>query len=409
VRFFASRRWIIFLLCSGTFINAVDRASLSTAAPILSRDLRLDSRLTGIALSAFFWLYLVGNIPAGRLADIFGAKRVLGWAATLWSVCSALTGCVGSYFGLILTRVGVGVGESASFPCNAKVVNTNFPPERRGLVVAFYTAGLRLGLAVTPLFMAHLIHFRDWRFAFYVTGIGSLAWAALWAATFRDSTPSNEGLNRRVSLNEVLRQRTSCGLFLCKFFQDYLFYLFVTWMPGYLVSSRGFTVMQMGWYASLPWMVGCLAQPLAGAYSDWLIRRGRSVTFARKSVIVSMQLMAASIIGAGYATNATVAEGLLILSVACESAAMSILWTACTDVAPPQASGSLAGVMNSAGALAGILAPIATGFLVKASGGFQLPLLLGGGMVVLAAASILFVVRDLNPLELPITYRNARQ
>jgi ACS family glucarate transporter-like MFS transporter len=184
---------------------------------------------------------------------------------------------------------------------------------------------------------------------------------------------------------------------LCKFCQDYLFYLFVTWLPSYLVKSRGFSVIQMGWYASLPWIAGFVAQLLAGWISDRLIQRGVSVTVSRKSIVITMQLLAASVVLAGYVQDAMTAVWLLTLSVACESASTSILWTTCTDVASPKTAGSLAGIMNTSGALAGILAPIITGFLVKTTGSFQQALLIGSCMVVLAAASMGFVVGELKP------------
>lgn len=388
--------WVVFLLFSGTFINAIDRASLSSAMPLMKKEMGLSEGSMGIALSAFFWFYLLMNIPAGRIADRVGAKRTLGWAAALWSVCSALTGRAANLASLVLARVGVGAGEAASFPVNAKIVNNSFQPRQRGLVVACYTAGLRLGFAVAPLLMAWLIVRWGWRCAFYCTGLGSLLWVGLWLLTYTER-PAGEAapVGPRVPMLELLRNRTVLGLVLCKFFQDYLFYLFVTWLPSYLILSRGFSVLKMGWYASLPWVAGCVAQPLAGWISDRLIDRGVSVTMARKSIVVLMQLLAASVVIAGYAKDATTAVWILTFSVACESAATSVLWTACTDAAPRAAAGSMAGIMNSAGALAGILAPAATGFLAQASGGFQLPLLIGAGMVLLAAASMWFVVEEL--------------
>src|SRR3974390_1633024 len=117
-----ARWWLVFLLFSGKFINAIDRASLSTAAPHMMTDLKLDPAMMGVALSAFFWSYIVLNVPAGHLADKFGAKRVLGWAATLWSLASALTGAATHYLHVILVRIGVGAGEAASFPVNARIV-----------------------------------------------------------------------------------------------------------------------------------------------------------------------------------------------------------------------------------------------------------------------------------------------
>ena len=316
----------------------------------------------------------------------------------MWSVCSACTGLAANFLLLILARLGVGAGESASFPVNAKIVNNRFQPHERGLAVGFFTSGLRLGFAVTPALMAWLMANWGWRAAFYVTGLGSLAWVALWRFTYTEVTPAPASI--KIPWLVLLRNRTVLGMVLCKFFQDYLFYLFVTWLPGYLVLGRGFSILKMGWYASLPWMAGFIAQPMTGWISDRLIQRGLSLTFARKSIIILMHFLAASVVVAGYVDDAMTAVWLLTLSVACESAAGAILWTTCTDVAPPSAAGSLSGLMNTAGALAGILAPTVTGFLVKSTGSFQLPLLVGSCMVILAAAAMLFVVGKLTPIPL---------
>jgi ACS family glucarate transporter-like MFS transporter len=397
-----ARWWVIFLLFTGTFINAIDRASLSTAAPNMMAELHMDPGMMGIALSAFFWSYIIMNIPAGGMADKFGAKRTLGWAAGLWSICSAFTGVATQYLHVVLARIGVGVGEAASFPVNARIVTNSFPPEQRGTAVGCYTCGLRLGFALTPILMACLISTWSWRFAFYVTGIGSLLWVVLWYFTYRepDTEKATARAASKVPWMELLGNRTVLGLVLCKFFQDYLFYLFVTWLPAYLIMDRGFSIMKMGWYASLPWIAGAVAQPLVGGLSDWLIRRGVSITVSRKTTIITMQFLATSVVVAGYVPDAMTAVCLLTLSVACESASTSILWAICTDVAPPAAAGSLAGIMNTAGALAGVLAPVVTGFFVKLTGSFQQALLIGSCMVALAACSMWFIVGELKPIPI---------
>ena len=92
------------------------------------------------------------------------------------------------------------------------------------------------------------------------------------------------------------------------------------------------------------------------------------------------------------------------MCVACESASTSILWTTCTEVAPRKLAGTLAGIMNTAGAFAGAIAPIVTGFIVKSMGSFQIALLIGGVMVGFAALSMLVIVGRLEPIKLPAKY-----
>lgn len=399
------RSWVIFMLFLGTLINGIDRSSLSSATPMMIKDLHMDAGLMGIVLSAFFWSYVVMNIPTGGLADKYGPKKVMIWAATIWSVCSALTGSARDFIHVVLARIGVGTGEAANFPVNSKIVNNTFPSEERGMAIGFYTSGLRLGFAVTPVIMAYLMTTYGWREAFYITGIASLAWVVLWAFTYKDIKDEAQQKNKanKIPWKELIVNRTACGLILCKFFQDYLFYLFVTWLPAYLIMERGFTIMKGGWYASLPWIAGFFAQPLIGWFSDYLIIRGVSVTMARKSLIVLMQLLAISVVIAGYVSDPMTAVWLLTLSVACESAATAILWTTCAECSPSNAAASLAGIMNTAGAIAGVLAPTITGFLVKTTGNFQQALLLGSLSVALAAASMWFIVGELKPIEIKNT------
>jgi MFS family permease len=129
----------------------------------MMKELGVDAGLMGIALSAFFWCYLVMNIPAGGLADRYGTRRTLGWAASLWSVCSALTGSATHYLHIIPARIGVGAGEAASFPVNARLITNNFERQERGTAMGLYISGLRLGFAVTPVLMAWLISTWGWR------------------------------------------------------------------------------------------------------------------------------------------------------------------------------------------------------------------------------------------------------
>ncbi len=397
------RAWIVFLLFSGTLINAIDRAGLSIAAPAMIKDLGLNAAEMGVVLSSFFWPYLFCNIFAGGLVDRFGAKTVMGWAALIWSLFSALTGAVHTRLHLILARIGVGVGESASFPVNAKVVNSNFPSEQRGTVTGWYTAGLRLGFTVCPLIMAYLQSLWGWRSAFYITGVCSLGWAVLWFFTYtehKDVELIPAAPHPAVPWKALLTDRGLYGLLLAKFFQDYLFYFFVTWLPGYLVMAHGFSLAQMATYGSLMWLAGFCSQPLVGWFSDFLVSRGFSMTQARKGCIVTMMLCSSVVIAVGFTKSFTICVTLLVLAVACESAATTMLWTICTELAPQQQAGSIAGVMNAAGAVAGILAPSITGLLLYVTGNFKGALVLAGIMVLMAASSVVFIIPPLCPVSL---------
>ena len=403
------RWWVIFLLFCGTFVNAVDRGSLGVAAPSIMKELHLNPAMMGVVLSAFFWTYFAMNIPSGALADRFGAKATLGWAAFVWSFLSALTGAAHSFGQLVLFRIGVGAGEAALQPCNVKVVKSVFPTQERGTAIGIFNAGIRLGLAAVPVMMAYLIHAYNWRVAFYVTGAGSLVWVVFWVYFYKqpEAESNREGASKeRVPWLELLKHRSIIGLMLCKFFQEYLYNMFITWLPAYLVMERGFTILKMGWYASLPWIVTFCALPLIGLLSDTLIKRGVSVTKSRKGMIIIGQFIAALIVFAPYVSSAKAAMALLVVALVCESGASTVLWAACAEIAPKNTSASVSGIMNTAGALAGIASPIVTGVLLKLTGNFQRAFLVASLMIVFAALSMWFVVGSVEQIELKKDKRN---
>jgi ACS family glucarate transporter-like MFS transporter len=399
-----SKVGLLALLLSASLINNIDRASLSMAAPLILKEFKMNPAMLGIALSVFFWPYFILQIPTGAWADKFGAKRVLGWSAAVWSLASTATGLVQGMYTLMCARLFVGVGEAGTYPCLTKVVGDRFPTNERGLAITGYTAMSRLGMAVTPGLMALLISLWGWRTAFIITGLGSLTWCVFWYYGFNDAPrqnarPGEPLATMTIPWRRLLSHRGTVGLVLVKFCQDYLMYFSFTWLPAYLVMGRGFSIMKMGVYASLPWMAGFITQPLAGAFSDYLIRKGVSVTKARKRPLFAFQLGAATIMTVGFINDPIIAVYVLTFAIAAESGAAGLLYTCVPELAPKNMTGSVAGIMNAGGAFAGSIAPIVTGFIVKFTGSFKIALAVGGISLLLAACFLLFVIPELKPME----------
>jgi len=393
---------VLALLFSATVINSFDRASLSVAVPFIIKEFGITAAVMGVGLSAFFIAYVLGNLLGGLLADRFGSKIVLGVSFAIWSLFSALTGLAYNITHIIAVRLGVGVGEGPYFPCAVKVIGGIFPTEERGFAVGFNSSGNRVGLTLCPLVMAFLIAAWGWRVAFLITGIGGLVWVVAWVVFFRDlsRTPMADGVVKpkpeKLNWPVLLRNRAMLGLIGVKFTQDFLQWLFLTWIPGYLISGRHFSVLQMGFYTSLAFGVAALAQPFIGILSDSLIRWGWSVNRARKTVQVGLQLLSATIIVTGYTGDVGIALFFMVLAISAESACAGHIWTIITDVIPEAYVGSVGGLINALGAIAGIISPIVTGVLVTATGNFQLALTVGGGSILIATVLLLLVVPSLD-------------
>jgi ACS family glucarate transporter-like MFS transporter len=185
-----------------------------------------------------------------------------------------------------------------------------------------------------------------------------------------------------------------------KFCQDYIYIVFVTWVPSYLVMERHFTILKMGIYAAIPWFVGFFSQPAMGHFSDWLIRNGVSTTKARKYCLVGCQLCGALVVAVGFIDDPMMAVFLLTLNIAAESSAAGITWTILAEVSPSNMGGSVPGAINTIGSLSGIFAPTITGFIFKFTGSFRAALAIAGLGQLLSAAILLFIVPQIKPIQL---------
>lgn len=405
--------WILFLILSGTTIQAIDRSTLSVANSIIAGDLHFSLGTMGIALSSFGWAYFLGNLPAGRLCDRYGAKKVYALGAALWSVASACTGLATGLWSLIASRIFVGFGESVNFPAATKVVSERFAPSERGTATGIYIAGLPVGFALAPIVMIWLmtafgsVSHPNWRIAFLLTGIGSLIWVILWALTFKDTNAPQRNTatarspeKEQVPLSVLLKFRNAWALVVIKFTNDYLYYLFVFWLPGYLVYARHFNLKQLAFYATAPFVAGSIARVLTGLLMDKLIHSGLNPNLTKKTLAVVPQVISlTAVLLAARAETAVVAAWWLVLALAGESGGAVAIWVLPQDLAARGTGGSLGGLSNTSGALSSILSPIITGFIAQYFG-FSMAFVIGAIIMAGSCLSTMFFLTEFAPLNI---------
>src|SRR3954468_12913778 len=141
-------RWAVVGMCFlGVSINYLDRANLSIALPDITKEFGLSATVEGLILGAFFWTYALFQLPAGHFIDRLGARIMYTFAVIWWSVFTALTAVASGFVSLFGYRLGLGIGESAASPANAKVVSQWFPRKERALATSIYDSGARFGSA----------------------------------------------------------------------------------------------------------------------------------------------------------------------------------------------------------------------------------------------------------------------
>jgi MFS family permease len=397
------RSWSIVVALSGaTSVAYIDRILLSVAAPVMMADLGIGGASAGILLSAFFWSYTIMQVPAGWLVDRYGAKRILSIGYALWSLSCAATGWVTSFSGVIVARLGLGIGESPVYPAGYSLVASTFSERHRGLASAVYADGAKLGPAIGAPLAAWLITAYGWRAMFVIVGIASLAWLAIWWAVAPAHGPKAEATASqshasRAELIQLLKTREMWGIILGWFGYLYVFFIYVTWLPGYLVLVRGFTILKVGWYSSLPFIVQFVLSLVGGWAADAVIRKGHSPTVVRKTAIGIGLGLGLAIVPAAAAEDGQTALLLFLTALAGMGIASANMFALPPAIAPKGPSGLVGAIQNSAGALGGVLAPIVTGALYDRMHSFTAALMAPGAMLAVSAFGYLVLLSRIRP------------
>jgi MFS transporter, ACS family, D-galactonate transporter len=406
-----SRRWwVIGLLFIASLINYFDRATISMALPFLSADLNLGPQEKGLLLSAFFWSYALMQIPVGWCADRLNLRWLYAGAFALWSIAQGLTGLADSLAMMITFRVLLGIGESIYLPGGSKIVSLLFGPKERGLPAGIFDFGTRTGLVLEGLIVPWCLLTFGWRRTFVVVGFSALLWLIPWLLIAPRHLQGSRGSQRtdrsrpatKSQLLSHLRNRNLIGICLGFLCFDYYWYLLVTWLPDYLVTVRHLTIMKAGFFASLPFFVFGISEPIGGWIADRLVQRGWDETRTRKAVVTVAFLTGLLLIPAARADSARTAV-LLIIGGSLVGLATGNLLVILQSCAPPDEIGLWTGIENFVGNLAGIAAPLANGFLISLTGSYSPGFAVAAMVLVAGLISYWFIVGELRaPDEAPL-------
>jgi MFS family permease len=363
---------VVGLLAVVLFINYVDRGALPTAIPLIQHDLHLDNEQVGRLLSAFFMVYAFIQIPVGWLAERYGAHRVLAGGLIVWSAATVLMGITSSFTMLFCLRMLLGLGESAGFPGVSKLMAAVVPVKRLGLangIVAFgYLMAPGIGIFGAGLLIDHV----GWRGTFVTFGLLSLLWLIPWAFVRLPKLATARSDAATPTWSVVLEQKGLWGTSLGLFSSNYMWYFMLSWLPGFLVAERGFSMHEMEHVGTLGYIVNGLSALATGWAIDRYIRRGGSANFAYKLVMVvahagAVPCMLGMALGSQNIAVASMFGFQVLMGASSPGCyAMSQI------LAGPRASGRWVGIQNSVGNVSGIISPWLTGFIVDRTGHFTL-------------------------------------
>jgi ACS family glucarate transporter-like MFS transporter len=394
-----NRRWIVLsLVFFGIVISYVDRGNLSIAAPSIMRDFRIAPATMGVLLSAFFWTYGTFQIPSGALVDRLGIRRAYARGFLVWSLASAsiaLSRGTGSIIGL---RLVLGMAESIAPLASIAFIRNNFAGKDQGLPTSIYIAGQSIGPALGALVGALLLDRFGWRLMFAITGLGALVWVPCWLFTapsdgtraVRQAEKAADDLvaPRRWTWRMLLTNRTFWAMSLAIFLASYYWNFFLTWVPSYLILSRGFSTLGMGRVVSTALFTMAFVNVFAGSAADKLAAR-IGVFRARVWFAVLGYAGAAAILLLLVIPDRSWALPILTFSMGATGIGNSNFWTISQHVPPKNMVGRTIGYLNTLSQVGGAAAPVITGYILGPQRHFGPAILVAGACSVLAAVGLL--------------------
>ena len=377
------RHTVLAVLFGTSIISFLDRIAMSVAMPYIAADYHLGPVETGLVMSIFFAGYSISQVPGGMLADRFGVRRVATYAMLMWSGFTALTGIVTSVAQMMITRFLFGLGEGVFPSCAFKTVAIWFPAKERATANAIRLAASPLGAALAPLVVVAIMSMWGWKAVFLTMFVPGFLMALLFWLFVADR-PSESALVSRAELAEIeeggdtpdqgIEEKPSFRTVLCEpnifkyflviFAYDIAYWGFTTWLPTYLVKVRGFSMVQMGLAASLPFFAGALGAILGGWISQRFFRT------SRRTPLIIAQIVTAGLLYLIYTVTS------LPMLIVCETLAgfclnffVAAFWALPMNSVPKRLMGIASGFINMGGQLAAFISPICIGYLVGAKGG----------------------------------------
>jgi ACS family D-galactonate transporter-like MFS transporter len=417
------RRWTIgVLLGAGVLVNYFDRISLSVAAPQLQHDFGLSPGEIGLLFSAFFWSYSLFQLPGGIVLDRFGIKTVGRWGAFLWALASGVTALASGYAGIFAARLLLGIAEAPGMIGNQKATGYWFPRNERSRSTAIFDSAAKFSNVIgVPLVAFFIVQF-GWRWGFGITAILSLAYFIAYWVIYRDPSQDKhlseqehgyilaggatpEGLppaGQVMMLGYVLRNRKVWAHTIGYSAYGYSFYLFLTWLPGYMVQTLHMSILKSAAFSTIPWIFASLADLLIGGFLvDHLIAHGYDDTKVRKAVIVAGMTAGLAVFGATFTTDAVWAVTWITIALSGLSAAAPVASSIVSLISPRGGTATIGGLVNLVNNLMGVAAPVITGFIVGITHSFSGAFLVAGIVLLVGIVSYVFILGPIEPIPGP--------
>ena len=391
------------MLCATATASYICRVNVSTAGVLLMKDFGLSQVAMGRVFSAFLLGYALFQIPAGALADRWGARKVLNLAAWLWvgtTIIQAVTGwgpfqttTAVALVVFMVSRFLLGISEAPTYPGAAQGVSRWVLPHYQGRANGIVIASIGLGSALAPLLVSNIMVHWGWRVALIASALPALIIAIIWHRVKEPKPATSMELIEEKKTEEDVADKTDSPklhnwsfyfLTLSYTLQGYVGYIFVSWFYIYLVQERHFGLLSGAWMSSLPWVLSILSIPLGGLISDRLAAGSLGPVWGRRLVpIIGMGFSGILISIGAHTSSAVMAAISLAFATALVLCVEGPFWTMMMRIAGRR-SGTAGGIMNMGSNIGGLISPALTPLLASYIG-WENALHIAAALAVIAA------------------------
>jgi MFS family permease len=388
-------------------LSFIDRTNIAMAIPAMRSELHLSAVGIGAATSVFFWGYMVLQIPAGRLAGVWSAKRIIFLQLLAWAAISMTTAFVRTETELWINRFALGLAEGGVLTCTIVLIRAWFTKPERARANAVFLLSLAIGPMIANPISGFVLSVSDWRTMFLLEALPGLLWGGVWLWAIAD-TPAQAswlpGVERIRLMAELAAENATIppreGHWLTVLYSPPVLLLVLYnfgalaaewgigfWLPS-VVKETGASIGLVGVLSALPYAAGAVMMVLVARSSD---RRQERKWHMIAATSASGVFLFCAQFATGFGPYAAVL--FLTLSVGAFLGRFGPFWTLPSEVLPISVAGVGIGLINGAGNLGGTVGPVVFGYVRDTTGSFNAALT-AGGIALIGASLIALLIRS---------------
>jgi predicted MFS family arabinose efflux permease len=363
----AANNSALAILVAINVLNFYDRNIPGALAEPIRKEFGLSDTQLGLLGSAFIWVYALIGLPLGRMADTGSRKKILAGGMAVWSLLTAFAGFATSFSLLLLSRLGVAVGEAAAAPTGTSLIGDLFPAERRSRALGLFMLGVPLGGALSYFLSGPIAHSFGWRTAMVTAAVPALLLLPALLSIEEPVRGASEkhGSIDRDSVWKILRMPTFWWIIASGALVNFNMYALGTFLPAFLSRVHGLSLRESGIATGIVYAVGGVCGGLvAGRLGDRISRKRKD---GRMLLAAALTFIAAPAAWFGIALPvgtiaATIA--LIMLAYAALNTYYACVYSSIQDIAAPSVRATTMAIYFMAMYLCGAsFGPLITGNL----------------------------------------------